>query len=51
MQLLHYPNPMSQIELLRILLTSTTLNWYSPILEINSPLLYDFEEVMEEFVV
>ena len=50
MQPLYYPTPTSQVKLIGTLLTGTTLNWFFPILEKNSPLLYDFEGFMEEFV-
>lgn len=50
MQPLRYPTAASQVGLVGTLLTGTALNWFSPILEKNSPLLYDFEGFMEEFM-
>ena len=50
MQPLHYLTLASQVGLIDTLLSGIALNWFSPILEKNSPLLYDFEGFMEEFV-
>jgi hypothetical protein len=50
MQPLHYLTPALQVGLIGTLLSGMALNWFSPILEKNSPLLYDFEGFMEEFV-
>jgi hypothetical protein len=49
MQPLHYLTPALQVGLIGTLLSGMALNWFSPILEKNSPLLYDFEGFMEEF--
>jgi hypothetical protein len=50
MQPLHYLTPALQVGLIGTLLSGMALNWFSPILEKNSPLLYDFEGFMEEKV-
>jgi hypothetical protein len=49
MQPLCYPTPTSQVGLIGTLLSGMALNSFSPILEKNSPLLYDFEGFMKDF--
>ena len=44
-----YPTDSSQVGLVGTLLTGTTLSWFTPLLEANSPLLNNFEEFIKEF--
>ena len=41
-----YPTDSSQVRLVGTLLTGTTLSWFAPLLEANSPLLDNFEELL-----
>ena len=44
-----YPTDSSRVGLVGTLLTGTTLSWFAPLLEANSPLLNNFEEFIKEF--
>ena len=46
---MRYPTDSSQVGLVGALLTGTTLSWFVPLLEANSPLLNNFEEFIKEF--
>ena len=46
---LRYPNNASRVGLVGILLSGTTLTWFTPLLEKESPLLNNFEEFISEF--
>jgi hypothetical protein len=46
---MQYPTDSSQVGLVGILLTHTTLSWFAPLLEENSPILNNFEEFINEF--
>ena len=44
-----YPTDASQVGLVGTLLSGTTLAWFAPLLEKESPLLNNFEEFISEF--
>ena len=44
-----YPTDASRVGLVGTLLTGTTLAWFAPLLEKNSPLLNKFEDFINEF--
>ena len=46
---MRYPTDSSRVGLVGTLLTGTTLSWFAPLLEANSPLLNNFEEFIKEF--
>jgi Ty3 transposon capsid-like protein len=43
-----YPNEQSQVGLVGSLLTGSAAKWFAPLMEKNSPLLYDFEQFVQE---
>lgn len=49
MQPFHYSTPASQVGLVGTIFSGTTLAWFSPLLERNSPLLYNFNGFMTKF--
>ncbi len=44
-----YPDDKTQVELIGTLLSSTTLTWFAPLLEHQSPLSNNFETFCEEY--
>jgi hypothetical protein len=46
---MRYPTDSPRVGLVGTLLTGTTLLWFAPLLEANSPLLNNFEEFIKEF--
>jgi hypothetical protein len=49
MHRMRYPTNLSRVGLVGTLLTGTTLSWFAPLLEKNSPLFNNFENFMKEF--
>jgi hypothetical protein len=43
-----YPTSLAQVRFIGILLSSTTIVWFAPLLEHQSPLLNNFETFFEE---